>query len=143
MAGERLRMQDPRNQYPKPPFPRQPQAAPGLAAEMHPKPDHGEASYRGSGRLEGRKALITGADSGIGRAAAIAFAREGADVAIVYLPEEEKDADEVLALIRADGRNAVGIAGDIKDESFCTAAVADAAEALAAWTFWSTTPASR
>lgn len=116
---DRLRMQDPREQYPKPPFPAQPQPAPGLAAEMNPKPDHGEESYRGSGRLTGRRALITGADSGIGRAAAIAFAREGADVAIGYLPSEESDAREVVALIETEGRKAVALPGDIKDEAFC------------------------
>lgn len=116
---DRLRMQDPREQYPKPPFPAQPQPAPGLAAEMNPKPDHGEESYRGSGRLKGRRALITGADSGIGRAAAIAFAREGADVAIGYLPSEESDAREVVALIETEGRKAVALPGDIKDEAFC------------------------
>jgi NAD(P)-dependent dehydrogenase (short-subunit alcohol dehydrogenase family) len=115
----RLTMQDPREQYPKPPFPAQPQPAPGLAARMEPKPDHGETSYQGSGRLAGRKALITGADSGIGRAAAIAFAREGADVAIGYLPSEEEDAREVIALIEAEGRKAVALPGDIKDEAFC------------------------
>lgn len=126
----RLRMQDPRDQFPKPPFPKQPQPAPGLAAKMDPKPDHGETSYRGSGRLKGRKALITGGDSGIGRAAAIAFAREGADVAIVYLPSEEPDAREVVALIEAEGRNAVAIAGDIKDQAFCKTMVETALDQL-------------
>jgi NAD(P)-dependent dehydrogenase (short-subunit alcohol dehydrogenase family) len=127
---DRLRMQDPREQYPKPPFPPQPQPAPGLAARMHPKPDHGEESYRGSGKLVGRKALITGADSGIGRAAAIAYAREGADVAIGYLPSEESDAREVIALIEAEGRKAVALPGDIKDETFCRELVAKAVEGL-------------
>lgn len=112
-------MQDPRHQYPKPPFPQQPQPAPGLAGKMEPQPDHGETSYVGSGRLEGRKALITGGDSGIGRAAAIAYAREGADVAIGYLPSEEADAAEVIALIEAEGRKAVGLPGDVKDEDWC------------------------
>ena len=117
---DRLTMQDPRKQYPAPPFPDQPdQPAPGVAATMDPKPDHGEESYRGSGKLVGRKALITGGDSGIGRAAAIAYAREGADVAIGYLPSEEADAKEVIALIQAEGRKALAVPGDVKDEGFC------------------------
>ena len=111
-------MQDPRAQYPAPPFPRQPQDAPGLTGAMQPLPDHGEDSYVGLGRLRGRRALITGADSGIGRAVAIAFAREGADVALNYLPEEEQDAREVVALIEAAGRRAVALPGDITDEAF-------------------------
>ncbi len=127
---DRLKMQDPREQYPKPPFPAQPQAAPGLAGRMDPKPDHGETSYKGSGRLAGRKALITGADSGIGRAAAIAFAREGADVAIGYLPSEEPDAREVIAVIEAEGRKAIALPGDIKDEAFCKDLVAQAVAGL-------------
>jgi NAD(P)-dependent dehydrogenase (short-subunit alcohol dehydrogenase family) len=112
-------MQDPRKQYPAPPFPRQPQPSPGLAGKMEPRPDHGEESYKGSGRLKGRKALITGGDSGIGRAAAIAYAREGADVAIAYLPEEQADADEVIALIEKAGQKALGLAGDVKSEDWC------------------------
>ena len=116
---DRLTMQDPRQQYPRPSFPDQPQPVPGLARDMNPKPDHGETSYRGSGRLAGRKALVTGGDSGIGRAAAIAFAREGADVAIAYLPAEEADAQEVIKLIEADGRKAVALPGDITDEAWC------------------------
>jgi NAD(P)-dependent dehydrogenase (short-subunit alcohol dehydrogenase family) len=123
-------MQDPREQYPKPPFPAQPQAAPGLAAKMHPRPDHGEESYKGGDRLAGRKALITGGDSGIGRAAAIAYAREGADVAINYLPAEESDAREVIELIRAEKRKAVAIPGDIKDEGFCKQLVETAVNEL-------------
>ncbi len=107
------------DKYPKPPFPKQQQPWPGLASKLDPKADHGEESYRGSGRLKGRKALITGGDSGIGRAAAIAFAREGADVAINYLPAEEPDAREVVDIIKAAGRKAVAIPGDIKDEAFC------------------------
>jgi NAD(P)-dependent dehydrogenase (short-subunit alcohol dehydrogenase family) len=97
---------------------------------MDPKPDHGEASYRGSGRLQGRRALITGGDSGMGRAAAIAYAREGADVAINYLAAEESDAREVLALIKAEGRKGVGIPGDLRDEAFCQRLVAEAVRAL-------------
>lgn len=112
-------MQDPTTKYPKPPFPRQEQPWPGLASKMSPRPDHGEQSYKGSGRLLGRKALITGGDSGMGRAAAIAFAREGADVAINYFPTEEPDAQEVIALIRDAGRKGVGIPGDLRDEAFC------------------------
>ena len=123
-------MQDPTGRYPKPPFPRQPQPWPGLASKMQPLPDHGEKSYRGSGRLMGRKALITGGDSGIGRAAAIAYAREGADVAINYLPAEESDAREVVALIRAEGRKAVAIPGDIRDPGFCRKLVASAVREL-------------
>src|SRR6478609_9056095 len=97
---------DPRTQYPATPFPPQKQEPPGLVGKMIPRPDHGETSYKGSGRLVGRKALVTGGDSGIGRAAVIAFAREGADVAINYLPVEEPDAREVVELIRAEGRKA-------------------------------------
>jgi NAD(P)-dependent dehydrogenase (short-subunit alcohol dehydrogenase family) len=121
---------DPRNLYPAPPFPHQAQPAPGLAREMEPAPDHGEESYRGSGRLNGRKALITGGDSGIGRAAAIAFAREGADVAISYLPDEEADARQVIDLIEAEGRTAVALPGDIKDEAWCRTMVERAVSGL-------------
>lgn len=118
------------SQFPTPPFKEQPQEAPGLASEMSPEPDHGETSYVGTGRLTGKKALITGGDSGIGRAVAIAFAREGADVAINYLPEEAADADDVIALIKAEGKNAVALPGDIRDEAFCKSLVDDALSAL-------------
>lgn len=123
-------MQDPLSQYPKPPFSKQRQEWPGLAGKMNPQPDHGEKTYQGSGRLIGRKALVTGGDSGIGRAAAIAFAREGADVAINYLPAEEADAKEVVELIRAAGRKAVAIPGDIRTEEFCKKLVEDAVAGL-------------
>jgi len=112
-------LQDPTIKYPRPPYPKQSQPWPGLASQMDPRPDHGETSYRGSGRLAGRRALITGGDSGMGRAAAIAFAREGADVAINYLPAEEPDAREVIALIKAEGRTGLAIPGDLRDEAFC------------------------
>src|ERR1700754_2907871 len=123
-------MQDPVSKYPKPPFKRQSQPWPGLASKMEPKPDHGETSYKGSGRLAGRKALITGGDSGMGRAAAIAYAREGADVAINYYPDEEPDAQDVIKLIKDAGRNGVAIPGDLRDEAFCTRLVNDAAQKL-------------
>ncbi len=123
-------MRDPRSSYPKPPFKKQTQKWPGLATEMDPKPDHGETSYRGSNRLAGRKALITGGDSGMGRAAAIAYAREGADVAINYFPAEEPDAREVIQLIKDAGRKAVAIPGDLRDESFCKQLVERAVQEL-------------
>lgn len=129
-AGADIPPKNPLTAYPAPPFPKQQQPWPGLTSKMNPRPDHGETSYKGSGRLKGRKALLTGGDSGIGRAAAIAYAREGADVAINYLPAEEADAREVVALIRAEGRKAVAIPGDIKDEAFCKKLVADAAREL-------------
>jgi hypothetical protein len=124
-AGQSIK-QDPTTQYRRPPFPPQQQDPPGLAGKMDPRPDHGETSYRGSGKLVGRKALVTGGDSGIGRAAASAFARDAADVAINYLPVEEPDAREVIELIRAEGRKAVAIPGDIREERFCNKLVADA-----------------
>src|ERR1700728_1505419 len=112
-------VQDPVSKYPKPPYKKQSQPWPGLASKMEPRPDHGETSYTGSGRLAGRKALITGGDSGMGRAAAIAYAREGADVAINYFPSEEPDAREVIDLIKAEGRIGLAIPGDLRDEQFC------------------------
>ena len=121
---------DPTKLYPQPPFQRQEQPWPGLARDMDPKPDHGETSYKGSGRLAGRKALITGGDSGMGRAAAIAFSREGADVAINYFPSEQPDADEVVALIEAEGRTAAAIPGDLRDADFCRRLVAEAVDKL-------------
>src|SRR4051812_7775067 len=123
-------LQDPTTKYPKPPFEGQSQPWPGLASRMNPRPDHGEKTYKGSGRLPGRKALITGGDSGMGRAAAIAYAREGADVAINYFPTEEPDAREVIALIKKEGRKAVAIPGDLRNEGFCKQLVQKAVSEL-------------
>src|ERR1700716_2711782 len=128
MSAQKLR--NPADKYPKPPYKKQSQPWPGLASKMDPKPDHGEESYKGSGRLSGRKALITGGDSGMGRAAAIAYAREGAVVAINYFPTEEPDAQEVIALIKAEGRIGLAIPGDLRDEAFCQRLVAQAVQGL-------------
>jgi len=122
--------QDPTSKYPKPPYNFIKQPWPGLASKMVPPPDHGEKSYKGSGRLMGRKALITGGDSGMGRAAAIAYAREGADVAISYYPTEEPDAQEVIALIRAEGRKAIALPGDLREPKYCRQLVMKAMERL-------------
>ena len=121
---------DPTTKYPKPPYTSPFQPWPGLASKMTPPPDHGETSYKGSGRLLNRKALITGGDSGMGRAAAIAYAREGADVAINYLPAEEPDAQEVATLIRKAGRKALLIPGDLREEAFCKKLVSQAVSQL-------------
>lgn len=110
---------DPTTKHTTDPFPKQEQVQPGLTGHMTPQPDHGEQSYRGSGRLTGRRALITGGDSGIGRAVAIAFAREGADVAISYLPDEQQDAEETARWIDDAGRTAVLLPGDIREERHC------------------------
>ncbi|MER2252538.1 SDR family oxidoreductase [Methylorubrum podarium] len=115
--------------FPKPPFPDQPQPMPGSTRAMDPTPDHGETSYKGSGRLEGKKAIITGGDSGIGRAVALAFAREGADVLISYLDEEE-DAAETRRLIEEAGRKAVLVPGNIGDAAHCRRIVERAVEAF-------------
>lgn len=121
---------DPRTTHPEGGFPAQDQEQPGLTDETTPEPDHGESSYTGSGRLEGRRALITGGDSGIGRAVAIAYAREGADVAIVHLPEEAGDAADTVALVEAEGRRALALAGDVRDEAFATQIVTDTVDAF-------------
>ena len=124
-------MQDPTKQYPQPDINKdQTQPEPGLDAKLEPQADHGQTTYRGSERLKNRKALITGGDSGIGRATAIAFAREGADVAISYLPSEEVDAREVVKEIEAAGRKALAIPGDIKSEGFCVDMVQDVVDAF-------------
>jgi NAD(P)-dependent dehydrogenase (short-subunit alcohol dehydrogenase family) len=126
----RRELDDPRTKFPKPPFQEQKQPWPGLSSKMDPQPDHGEQSYRGSGRLLGRRAFVTGGDSGMGRAAAIAFAREGADVALSYLPDEESDAQEVIGWIRDAGRQAVALPGDIRSEAVCQDIVRRAIDAL-------------
>ena len=128
--SDRYKMQDPRTQYPQPPFEAQHQAQPGLARKMNPEPDNGETTYIGSGKLQGRKALITGGDSGIGRAVAIAFAREGADIAIGYLPSEEPDAKDLIAVLAEEGIKVVALPGDLAEEAFCKQIVADAEEQL-------------
>src|SRR4051812_525213 len=114
---------DPKAQDPRPEYPQRPIDPPGSDSEMSPQADHGEHSYRGLGRLSGHAALITGGDSGIGRAVAIAFAREGADIAISYMPEEEDDAQETRRWIERAGRKALLLPGDIQDETHCTSLV--------------------
>jgi NAD(P)-dependent dehydrogenase (short-subunit alcohol dehydrogenase family) len=114
--------QDPRERGPKPPYPEQRQEPPGLESEMDPKPDYGEGTYKGSGKLKGKAAIITGGDSGIGRAVALAFAREGADVLISYL-NEDSDAEEIAAAIKKEGRKCVSVPGDICEEKHCAAII--------------------
>lgn len=129
MSENNSKKQDPVKQYPNPPFPDQEQDVPGTEEELAPQADHGEKSYKGSGKLTGRKAIITGGDSGIGRAVAIAFAREGADILISYLSEHE-DAKETAKYIEEAGRKAVLIAGDIQDEDHCKKLVNTAVKEL-------------
>jgi hypothetical protein len=119
--------EDPKEEGAKPPMPDQQLEAPGLEAEMELKPDYGEDSYRGSGKLEGKVALITGGDSGIGRAVALAFAREGADVLISYL-DEEPDAQETVRIVESAGRRALAVGGDISDEAHCRQLVQQAVQ---------------
>ena len=130
MTEDQHAQQDPTTQYPQPPYAEQDQRDqhPGLESEMQPRPDYGEETYKGSGKLEGKKAIITGGDSGIGRAVALAFAREGADVLISYLEEEEPDAQETAQVIEDAGRKAVKIPGDVSEESQCQAIVQKAVE---------------
>ncbi len=127
---DQLTFTNPVTRFPDITPPKQDQPEPGLDAELIPGTDRGEESYRGTGRLEGRRALITGADSGIGAAVAIAFAREGADVALNYLPQEEEDAQHIASVIRETGRTAVLLPGDLADADFCRRLVKDAVEGL-------------
>lgn len=126
---ENANLVNPLDKYPKPPYPQLQQEFPGSEKQMNPKADHGETSYKGSGKLTGRKALITGGDSGIGRAVAIAFAREGADILISHLSEHE-DAKETAQLIEEAGSKAVVVAGDISEESHCRKLVETAVSEL-------------
>jgi NAD(P)-dependent dehydrogenase (short-subunit alcohol dehydrogenase family) len=128
-AGDQYKQQDPTEQEPRPPYPQQSQQYPGSEAQMQPRPDFGEQSYRGSGRLQNKAAVITGADSGIGRAVALAFAREGADVLIAYLNEHE-DAHETERVVTAAGRRAVLVPGDISQEAHCRQIVERAVRAF-------------
>lgn len=127
---DQLVFQDPVSRYPAIEPPEQQQSEPGLDADLFPTADIGEQSYRGTGRLIGRKALVTGGDSGIGAAVAVAFAREGADVAISYLPAEEKDARRVIELIEGCGRTAVALPGDLMDDAFTNGLVQQAVSGL-------------
>ncbi|KMQ89688.1 short-chain dehydrogenase reductase sdr [Lasius niger] len=120
----------PAKAYPAPPYPAQQQAWPGIQSKMEPVPNCGEQTYQGSGRMKGRKALIVGGDSGIGRAVAIAFAREGADIALNYLPQEQSDAEDCAKYIRQAGRKIFLIPGDLRDENFCNALTQEAAKQL-------------
>src|SRR5215210_7237093 len=125
MPDDQHRQQDPTQQYPQPEYPEQTQMDqhPGLEQEMRPEPDYGVETYRGSGKLEGKKAVITGGDSGIGRAVALAFAREGADVVLSYLQDEEPDAEEAARSVEDSGRKAIRVPGDVADESQCQALI--------------------
>jgi len=119
MSNERVTKADPRERHHKPPFEEPRQATPGSETEMRTKPDHGEETYRGFDRLRGKTALITGGDSGIGRAVAIAYAREGANVVISHLPEENSDAQETVRWVKSAGRECLDLPGDIRDEGYC------------------------
>src|SRR3954454_63228 len=129
MTQDQHTLQDPTIQHPDS-LPAEQLEHPGLESEMSHAPDFGEATYRGTGKLQGRKAVVTGGDSGIGRAVALAFAREGADVVISYLEEEQSDADETARVVRDAGRTAVQLPGDLQDEGYCRALVEHAAQEL-------------
>ena len=129
MTDDQHAVQDPTTQHPES-LPAEQLEHPGLESEMSQAPDFGEATYRGSGRLEGRKAVVTGGDSGIGRAVSLAFAREGADVAISYLEDEQRDADLTARVVRDAGRTALQLPGDLQDEGYCRTLVDRAAQEL-------------
>ncbi|MDP9382840.1 MAG: SDR family NAD(P)-dependent oxidoreductase, partial [Chloroflexota bacterium] len=118
MSQDQTTQQDPKTQYPTPPFPEQSQDMPGQESQMQPRPDHGEQTYKGFGRLQGKTAVITGGDSGIGKAVAIAFAREGADVLVSYL-NEDQDAQETLRYVEEAGCKGILMPGDISQEQHC------------------------
>lgn len=128
VSGDRSREQNPTEKYSQPEYPQQEQAHPGLESQMEPEPDYGERSYRGSGKLEGKATIVTGGDSGIGRAVALAFAREGADVLFTYLAEEESDARETIRVVEEAGKKAVAVSGDLQSESYCKEIIERAAE---------------
>lgn len=128
--ADQYTMKDPTTQYPQPVIPKQSQTEPGLDAKLQPRADHGEKTYQGSGRLAGRKALITGGDSGIGRAVAVAFAREGADLVLSYLPAEETDIKDFVPLLEKEGHKVITCPGDISNESFCKELAEKAASEL-------------
>jgi NAD(P)-dependent dehydrogenase (short-subunit alcohol dehydrogenase family) len=130
MSEDQTRQQDPKDQYPQPEYPEQTQMDqhPGFESEMSPEPDYGYETYRGLGRLEGKKAIITGGDSGIGRAVALAFAREGADILISYLEEEESDAQETAQVVEEAGKKAIKVPGDIVEEAHCKSIIDRAVE---------------
>jgi NAD(P)-dependent dehydrogenase (short-subunit alcohol dehydrogenase family) len=130
VAEDQHRQKDPTQQHPQPEYPEQDQRDrhPGFEAEMQPEPDYGYETYRGYGRLEGKAAVITGGDSGIGRAVALAFAREGADVLVSYLEEEEPDAEETAQVIEEAGKKAVKVPGDISEEAWCQAVIEKAVD---------------
>lgn len=128
MTEDQTKQQDPKEQYPQPEFPEQEQEHPGRDSEMQPEPDYGYETYRGYGRLEGKATIITGGDSGIGRAVALAFAREGADVLLSYLEEEEPDAQETARIVEEAGKKAVKVPGDIVEEDQCRKIVERAVE---------------
>ena len=130
MGTDQYTLEDPTTRYPRISPPEQEQPEPGLDSELDPRADLGEESYRGTGRLLGRKALVTGEDSGIGAAVAIAFAREGADVALSYLPSEQSDAERIASIVRDAGRTAVLLPGDVRDAAFCRRLVEEASDGL-------------